>query len=78
MGTSLHADCVHKSRLNLIRNILQQLFHVLHANYIPGIINTDVDRTALGIGKTTHPLQVFVPPGFLIFYILTFRHCHLL
>ena len=30
--------------------------------------------TTLSISKATNPFQIFIPPGFLKFYVLIFRH----
>lgn len=33
----------------------------------------------MGIGKTAYPLKVFITPGFLVFYVLTFtKHIYLI
>ncbi len=38
------------------------------------VVTADDQHTAVGIGKTADPLQVFVPPGFLPFDVLGFFH----
>ena len=70
----IHISNNTQSRLDLVRNILQQFLGVLNTNHSPCIINTDIDGATLSIGKAAYPFQVFIPPGFLIFDVLTFCH----
>lgn len=50
------------------------MIDILHADHIPCIVDTDINGAALSIDKATHPLQIFIPLGFLIFDVLTFSH----
>ena len=43
-------------------------------NNISFVVNTDVNQSANGIGKTTNPFQVIVVPALLIFYVLLFGY----
>ena len=51
-----------KSGLNLIRNVLKQFLCVLNPYNSSVITYANVDRTALRIGKSAYPFQVFVTP----------------
>ena len=62
---------------NLIRNVLHQAFAVVHTNDFLVVINTDVDTSTTGIGKTAYPFQILVTPTFLVFYVLAFAVLYL-
>ena len=57
---------------NLVGNVLHQSLTVLYANYLVGIVHAQEDLAALRIGKAADPFKVFVVPGLLVFYVLTF------
>ncbi len=56
----------------LVGDFVHQLLVILHTCYLPFIVGTDKYLSALGIGKTAYPLEIFVPPGLFIFDILIF------
>ena len=60
--------------LDLVGDILQQPLPVCQAHDRAVITDADIDRAALGIGKSAYPFQVFVPPGFLILNVLVLKH----
>ena len=67
-----------KPRLNLVRNIFHQLFAVLYAHNISSFVNAYKNSPTLRISKSSDPLEILIPPGFLVFDVLTLWHCTLL
>ena len=62
---------------NLVGNVLHQPFAVGHAHHFMVVIHTNIYSTALCVGKTTDPFEVFVAPRLLILYVLIFFECYL-
>lgn len=56
----------------LIRNLIHQLFVILHTDYPSFIIDTDKDLSALGISKAAYPFEILISPGLFILDILIF------
>ena len=58
----------------LVEQIFQQLFGILYSLHIATVAFINVERTSLGIRKTTYSFQVFVFPNGYVFYVLGFGH----
>jgi len=56
----------------LVRNVFHQSLGIRQTDHLFFIVYSDKNATALCIGETAYPFQVFVSPRFLVFYILTF------
>ena len=70
----IHIGYNTKPGLYLIWNVLHKFPDILHTDDITCVINTNINDAAMSIGKAANPLQIFIPPRFLIFDILTFSH----
>ena len=57
---------------NLVRNILQLLMKIVHANNSQIIVNANIYLSALSVSKAGHPFQIFVFPYTLMLNVLIF------
>ena len=62
---------------NLVGDVLHQPFAVGHAHHFMVVVHTDIYSTALRVGESTNPFEIFVTPGLLILDILLFFECYL-
>ena len=62
---------------HLVRNVLHQLLGFLYTAHFAIVAQTDIQRTALCIGKATNPFLLFVAPRFFEFYVLRFGFHHI-
>ena len=70
----VHNDTQHIT--DFVRYVLQQLLGIGNTDHLPAVIHAYIYLAACGIGKTTYPFQIVVPPAFFPFYILVLIHNH--
>jgi hypothetical protein len=51
-----------------------QFFGIVQPHKVSIVVFANFQPTAIGVGKTAYPLEVFIPPRGLPFYVLIFTH----